>query len=216
MEFPGLKNGWSDFWRWLRAPVRVKRPGRLPPGQERFVRRRALKLCAEGYHRQVQGDVKGAVSLYIRSIALWPTAEAHTYLGWAYSYDSRFTDAIMECRKAVALDPDFGNPYNDIGSYLIQIGCLDESIEWLERAKKATRYSTPHYPWMNLGRVYAAKGWLIRALHEFEGALRIRPAEPHCEAAAAQLREAIREEAIEAGGAETRTGRVSVKHSVKQ
>ena len=27
-----------------------------------------------------------------------------------------------ECRTAIAVDPDFGNPYNDIGSYLITLG----------------------------------------------------------------------------------------------
>jgi tetratricopeptide (TPR) repeat protein len=31
-------------------------------------------------------------------------------------------DAIAECKKAVELDPDLGNPYNDIGAYLIEKG----------------------------------------------------------------------------------------------
>ena len=31
--------------------------------------------------------------------------------------------------------PTFGNPYNDIGAYLIAKGELDEAIEWLEKAK---------------------------------------------------------------------------------
>ena len=51
-----------------------------------------------------------------------PTAEAHTFLGWAYSFLGDYESAITECRNAIELDPDFGNPYNDIGAYLIQQG----------------------------------------------------------------------------------------------
>jgi hypothetical protein len=31
-------------------------------------------------------------------------------------------DAITECHHAIEVDPDFGNPYNDIGAYLIEQG----------------------------------------------------------------------------------------------
>ena len=36
--------------------------------------------------------------------------------------------------------PDVGNPYNDIGSYLIKLGRLDDAIPWLRRAMTARRY----------------------------------------------------------------------------
>ena len=55
------------------------------------------------------------------------------------------------------MDPDFGNPYNDIGAYLIQMGRLDEAIPWLEKATRAPRYEAPHFPRFNLGRAYVAK-----------------------------------------------------------
>ncbi len=34
----------------------------------------------------------------------------------------RLDDAIDECKKAIAIDPEFGNPWNDTGAYLIQQG----------------------------------------------------------------------------------------------
>lgn len=37
-------------------------------------------------------------------------------------------EAIAECHKAIALDLDFGNPYNDIGVYLIEREDLDGAI----------------------------------------------------------------------------------------
>jgi Tfp pilus assembly protein PilF len=116
-----------------------------------------------------------AIRLYQASIAYYPTAEAHTFLGWTYSFLDRIDDAIDECKKAIAVDPDFGNPYNDIGVYLIKQEKFDDAIPWLERAIAAARYEPRHYPHCNLGRVYAAKGMLNRAAEEFSKALEIEP-----------------------------------------
>ena len=63
------------------------------------------------------GDLDEAVDLYKQSIAAYPTAEAHTFLGWTYSFMSLPDQAIEECHRAIEVDPDFGNPYNDIGAY---------------------------------------------------------------------------------------------------
>ena len=84
-------------------------------------------------------------------------------------------DAIAECHKAIAVDPDFGNPYNDIGSYLIQMRRYDEAIPWLEQAILAPRYEPRHFPHFNLGRAYIAKGMLSRARECFNESLRIEP-----------------------------------------
>jgi Tfp pilus assembly protein PilF len=100
----------------------------------------------------------------------------------------RIDDAIAECRRAIEVDPAFGNPYNDIGAYLIAKGELDEAIPWLEKAKTAPRYDPRHYPFMNLGRIYAAKGMVKRAIEEFEGALAFAPGDPTCASMLAQLR----------------------------
>jgi Tfp pilus assembly protein PilF len=100
----------------------------------------------------------------------------------------RIDDAIAECHRAIEVDPAFGNPYNDIGAYLIAKGELDEAVPWLEKAKTAPRYDPRHYPFMNLGRIYAAKGMVKRAIDEFEGALAFAPGDPSCESALAQLR----------------------------
>ena len=148
---------------------------------------RAALLWQEGYQAHMEGDYERAVELYTRSIAISPTAEAYTFRGWAYSHMDRTDDAIAECHKAIALDPDFGNPYNDIGAYLMAKGQLDEAAEWFEKAKRAPRYQPRHFPFMNLGRLYAAKGMVRRAIGEFEGALQIEPDDRFCRQALAQL-----------------------------
>jgi tetratricopeptide (TPR) repeat protein len=136
---------------------------------------KALELVGQAMNHQMSGELDEAIGLYRRSIALYPTADAHTYLGWAYSFQGRIEDAIAECEIAIKLDPEFGNPYNDIGVYLMQQQRLDEAIPWLEKAKLAKRYEPRHFPYQNLGRVYLAKGMLQKALQEFRGALGIEP-----------------------------------------
>lgn len=135
--------------------------------------RRAHQLFVEAYRLHMAGDVDAAIARYQESIESRPTAEAHTFLGWAFSFLERLDDAIAECKKAIAVDPDFGNPYNDIGSYLLKQGKLDDAIPWLDKAVRAKRYEPRHYPHCNLGRIYWAKGMLNRAIAEFERALEL-------------------------------------------
>ena len=150
-------------------------------------KRRALQLWEEGQQHHLRGDIDAAIRLYTKSIETLPTAEAHTFRGWAYSFQGRLEEAIAECKEAIDVDPDFGNPYNDIGSYLMKLGNADEAIPWLEQAKKARRYEPRHFPFLNLGRVYAAKGQLLRASDEFRGALRLDPGNPLAQQALEQL-----------------------------
>jgi len=131
----------------------------------------ALRFFKQAYDLQMKKELDEAVELYRKSIEACPTAEAHTFLGWTYSWMGRVDDAIAECHKAIEVDPDFGNPYNDIGSYLMMKGQVDEAIPWLERALKAPRYESYCYPHMNLGRVYETKRNWIRAKEEYRKAL---------------------------------------------
>jgi len=123
----------------------------------------------------MEGDFDRAVELYRDSLALHPTAEAHTFLGWTYHFQGKIEEAIAECKRAIAVDADFGNPYNDIGVYLIDLGRLDEAIPWLEQAMTAKRYEPRHFPYFNLGRVYMAKGHINRARELFQKSLEIEP-----------------------------------------
>jgi tetratricopeptide (TPR) repeat protein len=135
----------------------------------------ASLLFHEAYRKQMNQELDEAVELYKKSIACYPTAEAYTFLGWTYSFMGRLDDAIAECHKAIETDPSFGNPYNDIGAYLMQKGEVDDAIPWFQRALEASRYESYCFPHMNLGRAYEAKRQWGAAIREFELALRERP-----------------------------------------
>jgi len=127
------------------------------------------------YHAQMSGRLDEAIDLYKESLSICETAEAHTFLGWVYSMQRRYDEAIACCHRAIEVDPDFGNPYNDIGAYLIELGRLDEAVTWLERAKHAVRYEPRHFPHVNLGRIHVMRHEITAAVRELREAVAIEP-----------------------------------------
>jgi tetratricopeptide (TPR) repeat protein len=135
----------------------------------------AWEVLQDAYQAQMEGDYERAIELYQSSLELHPTAEAHTFLGWTYHFQGKLDDAIGECKRAIEIDPEYGNPYNDIGAYLIELGRFDEAIPWLERATEAQRYEPRHFPHYNLGRAYLGKEMYGRAIRCFQEALNVEP-----------------------------------------
>lgn len=137
--------------------------------------RRARLQWESGYVLHQLGEYERAIEAYRASIADHPTAEAHTFLGWSLSHLGRVDEAIVQCKIAIQIDPDFGNPYNDIGVYLLDSGKTDEAIPWLEKATGARRYCCYQFPHYNLGRALLAQGKVEEARRSFERALEYDP-----------------------------------------
>src|SRR5439155_5250984 len=72
----------------------------------------ARRAFQAAYILQSAGELERSADAYERSIRLEPPAEAHTFHGWALSFLGRYDDAIEECKRAIEVDPSFGNPYN--------------------------------------------------------------------------------------------------------
>ncbi len=151
----------------------------------------AYELIQRAYEHQMEGELDTAVELYQQSIETYPTAEAHTFLGSTYSSQGKLDEAIEECKKAVQIDPDFGNAYNDIGTYLIQKSQPKDAIPWLMKATRAKRNENCHFAHYNLGRAYMALELLNRARTEFEQALKLSPDYPMAREALNTLKKQI-------------------------
>ena len=156
--------------------------GNMPFGREELLteaeeaaKREALLFFQQAYQAQMRGELDQAAALYKQSLAAYETAEAHTFLGWTYSFMKLTDEAIAECHRAIEVDPDFGNPYNDIGAYLIEKGDYAGAVAWLERAIQAPRYEATFYPHFNLGRVYQAQHDDFAALREYKAAIDLNP-----------------------------------------
>jgi tetratricopeptide (TPR) repeat protein len=127
------------------------------------------------YIHQFSADLGDAAELYRASVAAFPTAEAHTFLGWTHSFAGDYGAAIAACEDAVAIDPTFGNPYNDIGAYLLELGRPGEARTWLDRALEATRYEARHFAHCNRGRALLELGRTEEARMAFERSLSLAP-----------------------------------------
>ena len=147
-------------------------PGlRAQEAEKAHLLQQAYVLWEQGYILHSLGEYDSAAERFRQSIEAYPTAEGYTFLGWSLSYLGQTEEAIAQCKKAIELDPDYGNPYNDIGVYLIDLGRPDEAIPWLKKAMRAKRYCCAQYPHYNLGRVLLMKGRVEEAVRAFERAL---------------------------------------------
>lgn len=138
-------------------------------------KREAVALFNEAYAAQMAKDYRAAIKLYKKSIEIFPTAEAYTFLGWVYSFDGHYDLAITECLAAIAVDADFGNPYNDIGSYLIAKGNYYDCVRWFKLAIEAVRYEARAFPHFNLAHVYEKRGKLLEAARHYGLAIKEQP-----------------------------------------
>lgn len=129
----------------------------------------------KAYKHQMDGKYEEAIDFYKKSLDIYPTAEAYTFLGWALSSQGDYEGAIDVCKSAIELDPGFGNPYNDIGAYLINLGRFEEAIAWLELAIKAEKYDNREYAHFNLGVVYEKLGLWFEAIVKYKDAMTVNP-----------------------------------------
>ncbi|WP_052607399.1 tetratricopeptide repeat protein [Bacteriovorax sp. BAL6_X] len=120
-------------------------------------------------------DLAGALELFNMARGHKETAEVLTLMGWVTSQMGNIEDAKSLCLKAIEIDPEYGAPYNDLGTLLLNEGHINESIKWYELAKKAPKYTNREYPYINAGRAYMQLNNFDKAMEEFEVALKLVP-----------------------------------------
>ncbi len=142
---------------------------------DEFTPKRAERLLKAGLDAVAEGNAECARDSFKASTEARSTPESLTYWGWMEFHLGNTDFAIELCHQAIVQDPDFGNPYNDIGSYLISKGQYDAAMPWLEKAINAKRYEPRHYPHINLARIHLAKKKTAEALAELRQALNLSP-----------------------------------------
>ena len=122
-----------------------------------------------------RGNIIKAIENFKLSLRYNTTSKAHYWLACAYGLQGRFEAAIDQCIIVTLIEPDNGNPYNDVGSYLIDLCRFDEAVEWLDMALNTPINEYRYYPLYNLGRIAEAKGDWAEAITCYAEALKLKP-----------------------------------------
>lgn len=132
---------------------------------------KAYNLIRRASQAQIEGQLERAAQLFRASLNLHPTAEAYTFLAWTFSLLGYYERAIALCRLAIRIDPTFGNPYSDLGAYLIELQRYNEATQWLRQATRARRFASCYSTHYNLARIYEHLGEEAKALDNYRCSL---------------------------------------------
>ncbi|MDZ7829832.1 MAG: tetratricopeptide repeat protein [Halofilum sp. (in: g-proteobacteria)] len=135
---------------------------------------RAEALWLEGATLHVEGDYEAAIARFRAALELRPTGRAHTWLAWSLSELGKLQQAVEHCRISIRIDPAYPNAYNDIGSYLVDLGHPREAERWLRQALEFDDYCCPHYAWYHLARSLLLQGRPAAAMDAVERSVELR------------------------------------------
>jgi tetratricopeptide (TPR) repeat protein len=124
---------------------------------------------------QAQGELEEAAKYYILSIQKKPTPTAHTYLGRILHIMGATDAAIIECKQALKLDPEYSEAWNDLGIYCVEKQQLDEAEIYFKNAIKAKHYENKAFCYYNLAKFYMQKSMLIKAKSYLKKAIQEDP-----------------------------------------
>lgn len=154
-----------------------------------FVDKRADKLLESGKTAVDRGDFVTALHEFRASAYVRRTAAALTNWGSMEHCLGDTGRAIELCHEAIALDPEWGSPYNNIGSYLVSQQRPEDAVVWFKRAIACKRLEgSRQVPHINLGKLFFARRDYEQALHHLEEALRLDPANAEIRELASRVR----------------------------
>ena len=134
----------------------------------------ANKYFQKAFNSQMSGDIIEAKTNYLASIEIYPTAQAFVNLGWTFSKEKNYSEAIKQCNKALDIDLNYGMAYSDIGFYLLKLDRVDEAISWLEEALNVDDFGGKFYTYYNLGRAYEKLGRWKEGMIMYDNALNLK------------------------------------------
>lgn len=153
-----------------------------------------LAACA-GEKKNVQGEADAAYKLAIAFLAEGrPTLavrelnkaeklrpedpKIYNAFGEAYWRKLEYGHAEQSFLKAVELDPNYSEAWNNLGAFYISQERYEDAVIALERVVGDVLYETPHYALTNLGWALHKSGRNAEAVKRLKEALEISPGFP--------------------------------------
>jgi len=125
----------------------------------------AIQLCRDGYETLERYLTEEKHRLH-RSVLLYNIAQVFAAMG---SYE----EALRYYDKAIEMDPNYSEYYNEVGNIYLRLGRLAEAHTMY---LKAIELSPPYFEvWANLGQSYRLQGELRKAVEAYSRALDLEP-----------------------------------------
>lgn len=120
-------------------------------------------------------------------------------LGYAKLLTGNAAEAVVALRKAVDLDPDHAEAWNNLGLALLTVGDLEEAEEAFSRALAVPTYRTPEVAALNLAQLHLDRDQTALALRYVNLALELnwRFTNAYLLAAEIQLAQGLTDQAIQ-------------------
>ncbi len=108
-----------------------------------YFQEKNYELASVEFNRSVQTDSSYKLSYY--------------YLGIISDFQGKLDEAIKYYKKAISLDGQFSEAYNALGAVYSKQQKWDDALKYYRKALDNKLYTTPHVPYLNMGRVYMAQ-----------------------------------------------------------
>lgn len=143
-----------------------------------------VDLFSSGRHFFRLGDLDRSEYFFRSFLENEESFEAYFYLGLISTQKNHLEDALEFYYKSVTINPEYGNPCNEIGIILLRMGKDKDAVFWLKKSIRCMQNDAPHISFFNLATLY--KMWnrperslqfLYRAIElkpEFEEAIRLK------------------------------------------
>jgi tetratricopeptide (TPR) repeat protein len=121
------------------------------------------------------GDIERAEFYFFKSLEEDECSESLFYLGLIQNQKENYHEALSYYYRAILVDPEYGNPCNEIGVILLRHGKEREAVFWLKRSIRCSINDAPHIPLYNLATLYKIWNRPERSLQYLYKAIKLMP-----------------------------------------
>ena len=120
-------------------------------------------------------DIERAEFYFLKTLEEDENHESLFYLGLIENQKGNFHQALALYYRAILVNPDYGNPCNEIGVILLRHGKEREAVFWLKRSIRCMVNDAPHIPLYNLATLYKIWNRPERSLQYLYKAIKLMP-----------------------------------------
>jgi tetratricopeptide (TPR) repeat protein len=120
-------------------------------------------------------DMERAEFYFLKTLEEDENHECLFYLGLIQNQKGNHQEALSLYYRAILINPEYGNPCNEIGVILLRHGKEREAVFWLKRSIRCVQNDAPHIPLYNLATLYKIWNRPERSLQYLYRAIKLMP-----------------------------------------